>query len=206
MKRFFDREDTKWKRLHGCLHLYGLPSAEAPVRDAFSRTAARLEQIPGLGVQPVDYLHATVQRFDAFTEDLGSAAWAEFLARLRAELASIEPLELNFAAPFAAEYAVEAVGEPTGQWASLISLVSSAATECGLADQLTEPPYGPHYSLAYCIAETPSEPIASILQQYGEATRFTMDAVALVSVAQSPVTGIFSFEVLESMPLARAPW
>lgn len=203
MQRFFDRPDTRWREPSGCLHLYALPTERAAARADFTRAAAALAHLPGLGAQPVEYMHVTVQRFDAYVADLGDERWQHAWRTLGDTLTDHRPFELSFAPPRAGTHAVEAVAEVTDDWSRLGGDIRSAMTSCGLRHALTPAPYAPHYTLAYCVAPTADEDVHAALADAGTTTRLTVDRLCLVSVDQDPDGGVFRFETLKEWRLGR---
>lgn len=201
MRRFFEREDTRWSRDDGALHVYIVPGVGALPQGVVC-THAALAQLPGLTVQPPEFLHCTVQRFDAHIEVLREAWWQEFRRAVKSGVKEMEPFRLHFAAPTAEAEAVEAVGVPNREWQQLLSCVRGAAAESGVGKALTEPPYGPHYTLAYCTGETDDREINSVLDKVGEPSSIEVDTISLVSVTQRPDVGIFEFETLDRWSLA----
>lgn len=203
MQRFFDRPDTRWREPSGCLHLYALPSERATARADFTRAAAALAHVPGLGAQPVEYMHVTVQRLDAFVADLPDERWQRAWRALEHALEAHRPFELTFAPPRAGTHAVEAVAEVTDEWSRLAGDVRGAVASSGLDHTLTPAPHAPHYTLAYCVAPTDDEAVHAALADAATATRIEVDRLCLVSVDQDPDHGVFRFETLREWRLGR---
>ncbi|MEV7972600.1 2'-5' RNA ligase family protein [Cellulomonas sp. NPDC089187] len=202
MRRFFDRADTQWRMPQDCLHIYALPAPDDPARDDYRRMAAALAQIPGMGDQPVDYMHATVQRYDAFAAELADPRWQDALARMERVAAGYAPLDLVFGSPQVRSHAVEAVGELSAQWTALTAELRTAVSDAGLGSTVTEAPYAPHYTVAYCLAPTPDEVVARALAPVATATSFRVDRLSLVAVTPDQATGSFGFHCLREWKLA----
>nr|WP_297429527.1 2'-5' RNA ligase family protein [uncultured Actinotalea sp.] len=200
MQRFFDRPDTHWRQPGGCLHLYALPAPGAAVLEAFTEAASALEALPGLGIQPRRYMHVTVQRLDAFVPENEDERWGRAWQSLEEVLVEHRPFELHFAPPRAGTHAVEAVAQPTDRWDRLGNDVRGALASAGLAHVLAPPPYAPHYTLAYCVADTPDEEVREALAG-ATATSLTVDRLSLVAVDQDRDSGVFRFETLSEWGL-----
>lgn len=201
MLRFFDLPTTQWTRLTGCLHIYALPAALAPIRREFGEMVAGLDGLPGLGLQPERFMHVTIQRLDSYEPDLASPRWRQLLATLPEVLLEHSPFEVNFAAPGARSHAVEAIGPVTREWTSLLDDIRAVFVQCGLADVLTPPPPAPHFSLAYSLTDLDDEVVAAALAPIARQTSFEVDTVALVAVDQDQDAGIFAFDPFSTWPL-----
>lgn len=207
MHRFFDLPNTQWRRMTGCLHLYAWPDLGAPIREDFARMSASLEHIPTLGLQPEEFMHVTVQRFDAFESDLGMAPWRALVDALPEVVAEHRPFTLEFAAPRAMSHAVEAIGAVTPEWTALMSDLHATVEECSLSGTLTDPPPAPHFTVAYGLADTDSALVDAALARAAMPTSFELNRVTLVSVDQDQQAGTFAFRPLATWSLGtqRAP-
>jgi 2'-5' RNA ligase len=203
VERFFDRPDTHWRRRTECLHVYAVPSPASSVRKAFDTMASRLSKEPGLGHQPGEHVHMTVQRLDAFRPELDKAALDTLAELLTDAAASIQPFELEFDAPIVTSHAIQAIATTTDSWRHLTAVVRSAVGHAGLADALTEPPSAPHFTLAYATAHRVDDEIAPIVRSVGVPSVAEVRSVCLVSVDQDPERGAFTFVVLQEFPLGR---
>ncbi|MFT4134932.1 2'-5' RNA ligase family protein [Microbacterium sp.] len=201
MRRFFDRDDTKWRRLDGALHFYVCPPPGDALFAAYEAAARSLEPIEELAVQPAEYLHMTMQRLDAYPDEIGGDAWATALGRIGESVAALEPFDVEFEAPRANTHAVEAVGAPSASWAALLDGLRRAFLSAGLGDVLMAPPYGPHYTVAYCLDDTAAEPVSRALQRAARRSSMRVDRVSLVAVDQRPEQGIFTFDTLREWTL-----
>lgn len=200
MRRFFDRPDTHWPSLCGALHFYALPPAGGTLLAAHDRVGRALGAHPGLAVQPAEYVHMTLQRLDAYRNQLDES-WARAERHLAEVLARSAPFRVTFAAPAPHGEAVEAIGEPNPDWERLVGVLRGALTASGLGGLLTPAPYGPHYTSAYCVADTDDQDVVRTLAGVGEPTEFVVDEVALVAVDQHPDEGVFTFETLQRWSL-----
>jgi len=80
----------------------------------------------------------------------------------------------------------------------------AACAQAGLADALTEPPFGPHFTLAYCTTASDEETdrqLAAALSAACPTSIFTIDRISLVSVEQRRDEGIFAFDTLAEWEL-----
>lgn len=202
MQRFFDRPDTRWRRLEGALHFYLLPHRDDSALSTHDEAVGRLGDLPGVAIQPGPYLHVTLQRLDAYEDELGAPRWEGLLSDLGARLAGLDPFVLRFAAPAVRERAVEVLGTEDASWRRLVGTLRTALCEHGLEDVLTAPPFGPHYTLAYCTAPVEDEDVRRALGP-ARTTEITVDEVALVAVDQHPETGVFTFATRRSWTLGH---
>lgn len=203
MRRFFDRPDTRWRSLTNCLHIYAVPGADAGLRDDFVEMATALAAVPGLGHQDVEHVHMTVQRLDAFVDEVAPDVMATLLVGLDAAARAVEPFELVFRSPEITSHAIQSIGPPNASWHAVTAGIRSAVERAGLAEALTLPPPAPHFTLAYGIAEVPDEDIVPTLKALGRPTRALVDTVSLVAVDQDPFGGAFRFSVLREFSLGR---
>lgn len=204
MKRFFDRPDTKWRNLSGALHLYALPDETDPVLSRLSQEDARVGQWPGLSLQPPRFIHMTMQRLDLYREDLDQVAWERMLESLGRVSSSIDPFSIHFARPCIRDTAVEALGEPVAQWQKAVAAIRGALCSAGLESALTDEPFGPHYTFAYCRKDTSSSQdvrLAEDLERNCEPHTWQVNTIYLVAVKQYLDEGVFRFERLHCWPL-----
>jgi hypothetical protein len=198
---FFDRPDTHWRAPQRCLHVYALPAEGAGIRTDFEAISSALIGIPSLARQPNQYLHATVQRLDAFEEEVAGGAGIALADALESAVTAHLPFELEFAPPVAGTHAVEAIGTAGWEWRSLTESVRAAITDVGLASALTPPPAAPHYSVAYCRTAVADREVADALAIVERPSRFTVESLALVSVDKDVEAGGVRFRVLRELPL-----
>lgn len=202
MERFFHRPDTHWRRLSGALHFYVNPPLDGELIATHHRVGATLERFPGLAVQPGEYVHMTLQRLDAYEDELDPEAWAAFERRLGERLAQRGAFTVEYAPATPNGHAVEAMGAPTPAWRELVDDIRDELAAAGFGEVLTPAPYGPHYTHAYCVADTDDDDVRLALREAGEdRTGMLVDEVALVAVDQHPDDGTFTFDTLTRWPL-----
>ena len=201
MQRFFDRQETKWRAMDGCLHIYAFPAHESNIRKTFARMARPLEPFPGLSPQPPEYLHATVQRFDAFLPDLEDDRWKTISSMMPSIVKEHAPFTLNFGKPSVQSHAIEAIAHRAHAWDKLVEDIRRCVETTGLEETLTPAPHAPHLTLAYCTAPTPDSEIERALAPTAVSTRFHVDHVALVSVDQDVNAGVYRFQTITEWPL-----
>jgi len=203
MKRFFDQPITKWRQLERCLHFYALPVGESTIIEGTRRPAAALGKLPGIGIQPPQYLHVTLQRLDAYEEDLSSPQWRRLLNDAPVEMRAHESFNLRFEPPKPLSHAIEAVAHGGHEWSSLLTRLRRLTLTAGLPlSTLTPIPPAPHFTLAYCTDDREDEDAVESLNLSGAGpTMMRIEEVALVSVTQRPDAGVFTFDVLERWPL-----
>ncbi len=209
MRRFFDQHTTRWRKLTGALHLYVCPPPDDHLFDTFRREAAALTPFHQLAIQPERFVHMTLQRLDAYREELEPHDLARLGASLGDELGELESFQVTYAGATVRERAVEAIGQPSDQWADLVWHIQRAVDVAGLGHTLAEPPFGPHYTLAYCVEDVLDSDIETRLAAVATSTTMAVDKVTLVAVDQHPDKGIFTFDTLAQWPLrstvARQP-
>ena len=203
MQRFFDRADTEWRRPSGCLHFYALPAAGEPLRRDFRSASSALSAVSGLGRMPEAYLHVTVQRLDAYADDLADPRWQAFLEALGPVLQLLPEFEIRFAPPTVRSHAVEAVGGLSLQWSALVATIRQTLADAGLRQVLTASPYAPHYTVSYCVEETDDAVIRQRLEPAAKPSAMRLSTVSLVAVDQDREAGVFSFETVRDWALGH---
>lgn len=198
MQAFFDRPDTTWRYPERCLHIYALPAAQSPVHGQFAAISGLLEGLPQLARQPSEFLHATVQRLDAFEHEVDTALLGDVLDRA---VRSHAAFPVQFAPPVPGTHAVEVWGSPILEWRSLTAAVRAAVTDAGLGSALTPPPVAPHVSIAYCRAAVADSEVAAALKAADRPTSFTVRSLSLVSVDQDRLGSGITFRVLREVEL-----
>lgn len=201
MRPFFDQHSTRWRSLTGALHLYACPQSDDPLLRTYRKEADALSSFDGLKVQPERYVHMTLQRLDAYREQIDPERLSQLTACLAQELPTLSPFVVSFAGASARPHAVEAVGEPSDPWVELVESIRGAVERAGLGSTLTESPYGPHYTVAYCVADTADSSIEAALAPVAARTTMKIDRVSLVAVDQLPDQGIFTFDTMAEWPL-----
>lgn len=206
MKRFFDRPDTHWRNLSGALHVYALPDANSYLVKEARETASWLNGAVELAVQPVDYLHMTIQRLDLYREEIPSEIWDELTNHLAMSVADIESFDVEYAPATVRAGAIEAVSDENPSWKRLVDAVRESFCNVGLKHALVDPPFGPHYTVAYCVQDTDAQRDDELCQLLVDApaTSMRVSSVDLVAVDQSPEEGVFRFSSLMHWPLRGA--
>ncbi|WP_368498297.1 hypothetical protein [Herbiconiux sp. A18JL235] len=203
MQRFFDRADTEWRRPSGCLHFYALPAEGEQLRRDFRSVSSALSTVPGLGRMPEEYLHVTVQRLDAYADDLDDPEWVSTLDSLGPALGLLPGFEVRFAPPTVRSHAVEAVGGLSLHWSALVATIRQTLADAGLRQTLTASPYAPHYTVSYCIEETDDAVIRHHLSPAAKPTAMGLSSVSLVAVDQDREAGVFRFETIREWALGH---
>ena len=120
MRRFFDREDTRWRRGNGALHFYLAPPEDSPLWDLVREAEKPLSAFPQIGIQPPECIHVTVQRLDLYRDEISDAQWEKLRSQMDPRMAQIDPFTLTFAPPAVQERAVEVIS-PENRRSDLIS-------------------------------------------------------------------------------------
>ena len=109
MRRFFDREDTRWRRGNGALHFYLAPPEDSPLWDLVREAEKPLSALPQIGIQPPECIHVTVQRLDLYRDEISDAQWEKLRSQMDRRMAQIDPFTLTFSPPAVQERAVEVI-------------------------------------------------------------------------------------------------
>lgn len=201
MKCFFDRKDTKWRSLNGAIHVYIAIEPRNDLAQDLTNFSRGICGDKKIAIQPLRFLHMTVQRLDLYADELSEYQFEGFINNLRRKTKSIKPFTVDCEKPKVRLEAIEAVGENCKQWEDLVAAIREGVVESGLGNALTEPPFAPHFTLAYCIEDTSPEEdeyIESLLKHFrGEKVK--VNGVDLVAVTQDREAGVFEFETLERL-------
>lgn len=203
MKCFFDRNDTKWKYLHGALHVYVVLRENSQVCQNTVKNCEKIADKKFIAMQPCKYLHMTIQRLDLYEQDLSTRQLQLIINKLRNVAESTGAFTVQCKKPAVRDEAVEAVGEENHQWNNLVEKVRNAFSEAGFGVALTDPPFGPHYTVAYCVRDTlPEEDVqlSSTLADFSQ-NDVSVDSIDLVSVTQNIRAGVFEFKSLAHLEL-----
>lgn len=195
MKRFFDRKDTNWKSLIGALHVYVVLKSNSNIVKKTISISESIKYNKSIAIQPEEYLHMTVQRLDLYKDDLSDEKLRVLIENLRNVTNLITPFNVEFEKPAVRNEAIEVISKKNEQWDNLVDMVRNAICESGLSDYLTDPPFGPHYTVAYCVKNTePNEDktLKSVLDNFSNYD-FEISSIDLVAVNQKPYDGIFEF-------------
>ncbi|MFT3889347.1 MAG: hypothetical protein QM713_14460 [Arachnia sp.] len=201
---FFATTVDDWTDPSGQLHAYLVPCA-----DVHLRLTPALDTLRGLGFlapQPIEALHATVQRFPFLVGDLDDAA----LARLRAagERAGVglAPVRFAFGAPGPAGDAVIVRAESGEPWERITGAVRQIAEEALGPEALHYGlPFGPHMTLAYATATGDDATVTAALAADERATvplgEVEFTEIAWCAVHQNRAVGTYTFDTLFVTPL-----
>lgn len=205
MRRFFGRPDTRWRHQDGALHLYALPEHDKKLIQTVSNVDDMLRLFPQVAIQPLDYIHMTLQRLDLYRDEIEDDQWEFLTNQLGIGIGRLQSFQEGFIQPCVHCAAVEVVGKSRGEWQILVDCIREAFRASGLSIALTDQPFGPHYTLAYCVRDTDKATDRRIqheLDQVSTETCMCIKRVWLVSVCQSPQEGVFRFRRLMQWPLA----
>lgn len=209
MDSFFTRFDgATWGR-PGRLHVYAV--ASDTLREVVARYHAALDgvaQAQGLGLQPPEFVHFTVQMLRVHRDDLAPDQLGALVDKLAAALAEHEPLTLRVGPPAASQHAVELWVDPAADepWGELVAATRRAAATV-LGEDALPPLAGnatPHTSLGYGIGPGDSGVITSALKALRPRPGLIdvpVQQVYLVSVRQLPEQGRYVWETLAELPL-----
>ena len=202
---FFATTVDDWTDPAGMLHAYLVPDATTLGR--LAPVVAAISQLDYLAPQPIDALHATIQRFPFLIRDLDGAALGRLRGIATDDGTRLAPVRLRFDAPAPVVNAVliRAVGDD--QWAGLLRVVRGAATAAlGPRAEHYGPPFGPHITLAYATATGDDGEIASALAADSSTAapvgEMVFREIAWCAVHQNREAGTYTFETLFATPLS----
>ncbi|KGI79342.1 hypothetical protein IL38_23840 [Actinopolyspora erythraea] len=189
--------------------MYALPSPE--VRETarqYHEAVADAAAEHGLGLQPLDYLHATVQMLRVATSEIGQPELDNLTSALRAGVAKQPPLVLQVGPPQVTRSAMEMWVSPETDesWRGLVETVRGAV-QTSLGDDAL-PPLGsnavPHLSLGYGYGDGDSGALASALRDVrAPLARMPVTSLSLLAVTQHPEAGQLSWTPVATLPLAN---
>ena len=105
----------------------------------------------------------TVQRLDLYRDEISDAQWEKLRSQMDRRMAQIDPFTLTFAPTAVQEWAVEVISPENPSFTRLIDAVRDSIVDAGLGEALTDPPFGPHFSLAYAVAGRVAKRIGRLL-------------------------------------------
>ena len=201
---FFATTADDWTDPTGQLHAYLVP--DAATRERLARAVAAVAGLGYLAPQPVDGLHATVQRFPFLIGELGEAALARLRESAAASAAGLPPVRLGFGEVVPTVNSVLVLATPDDQWAAVVNLArTTAAAALGDAALHYQPPFGPHITIAYATGDGDDDEVLAALAENGEigpAGEMVFTDLAWCAVHQNKVEGTYTFETLFTTPLA----
>lgn len=203
MQNFFRHEIvTSWAQPRDSLHVYALP--DPALRAALAPFQRVVAGFPACGVQPPEFLHATVSRLPAFRTDLSAAQLEALSAAITAAVRTIAPFTVELARPEADENSASVGGVAGPPWQALVDGVRAAATEV-LDGELPQPPHRPHVSLGYGVGDGSTAQLRRLLDAVPDPGPLLLhvDAVHLLAVHQNPDAGTFTWDPIDVRPLAR---
>ena len=205
VKDFFTTTTNDWTHPSGMLHAYIVPQGTAKGRLAAATESIRA--LPFLAPQPVDGLHGTVQRFPFLLKDLDAGALERLREAAAGTAGKLAPLRLAFGRPCAMNNSVIVTADAADpSWLALVQATRDAA-EAALGPEALEytPPFGPHMTLAYAIADGPDDQIEEAVYPGGDAAgpigEVVFDQLAWCAVHQNKAEGTYTFETVFSSPL-----
>ncbi|MGI8307159.1 NUDIX domain-containing protein [Saccharopolyspora hattusasensis] len=209
MRDFFRRHGSATWGRQDRLHVYALPTE--PLRravDQYHRALVGLAAEHGLGLQPRENVHFTVQMLHCYLDEMSQPQLDSLVERLRAELRSVEPITLQVGPPVPSTHAVELHVSPhaDNEWRGLVSATRRAAGAALGDDALPAlgPNAIPHASIGYGISRGDSGVLASALKQ----VRFPeievpVTEVHLLAVTQHPDKGRFTWDSVATIALGE---
>lgn len=201
MRSIFEPLRSGWDSLTGSVHVYALPGWDSrvvqPWQDAIERTGV-------CAVQPVPFLHATIQRTPVFLPAERPEELEHFSAALTRIADARSALEIVLRRPQVMTTAVCASGDPTRDWDSLVAEVGAAIDDCFPGRPLPAGPHAPHVSLGYARQESDDIPLRAafdVLAGTPWTPTLTVDALHLLAVDANEAAGTFTWTSLSVHPL-----
>ncbi|MEV5542063.1 2'-5' RNA ligase family protein [Saccharopolyspora shandongensis] len=210
MDCFFERFPGATWEIQERLHVYALPNQK--VRDVVTEYHTLLGDDPisqyGLGLQPADFLHFTVQMLRKHRSEVTQPDLDELVTHLAKQLRHVDPITLQVGPPQAGVHAVELWIAPDADevWGELVGHTRTAVTNVFGPDAL--PPLGPnavpHTSLGYGVRPGDSGAITNAIKQIRRPlVEVTVDQIHLLAVTQHPARGCFTWEPIAAIPLGH---
>ena len=206
MQSFFTRRpDATWTQQKR-LHVYLLPhdDAVAAVAAAYQNrlderlVSGRLSRIPRR------WLHMSVEKLNVHLDDLREAERAALIENLRAQLATVPEFVLQIGPHLVSAHALELDAWPDEPWHRLRQAVRDGAT-AALGKDAIAPMSGlgrPHITLGYATGEIDLESHFGALNHVRGRASTTVDTAHLVAVDQHPDRGLYTWDLIDVMPLA----
>lgn len=208
MRDFFRRfPGAIWDRQQR-LHVYALPTDDLrQVVEQYHAAIADIAAEHGLGLQPPQWLHLTVQMFHTTLADIPPQRLDELVDKLTAATTPLPRMQLRIGVPQVGAHSVELAVEPTAddQWSRTVHAVRDAADAVLGSDAL--PDLGsnrvPHTSIGYGIGNGDSGELMSALKRIRlPPVAVDIDELHLVAVHQHPDRGCYTWDYLAKLPLA----
>lgn len=201
---FFATTADDWTDPTGQLHAYLVP--DAATRERLARAVAAVAHLGYLAPQPIDGLHATVQRFPFLIGELDEATLTQLQESAAASAAGLSPVRLGFGEVVPTVNSVLTLATPDDQWAAVVDLArTAAAAALGDAALHYQPPFGPHITIAYATGEGADSDVVAALADAGAdgpAGEIVFTELAWCAVHQNKAEGTYTFETLFATPLA----
>lgn len=201
MRSIFEPLRTSWDSLAGSVHVYALPGWDAavvqPWHDAISRTGVCV-------VQPVPFLHATVQRTPVFLPTPRPGALDRFATALTSIARGRAAFAVPLRRPAVMSTAVCATGDRTPEWHAIVTEIRAASAAAFPGRPMPAGPHAPHVSLGYARAEADDAPLASAfaaLDNVPWTGSLAVGALHLLSVDADEDAGTFTWTSLSVHPL-----
>ena len=186
----------------GKLHVYALPDDE--LRDELLGYQTILDGVDYCRPQPRDYLHATVQSYPVFRQQVRGARLDALQDGLAQFTATLAPFTLRFGGPVVHKRAITADAEGIESWEQLVAGIRRAATSTVCTeDDLDKAPFRPHMSLGYAKADGSTAELKQALAALGRPLdrELVVDQVHLLAVDMHPDEGRFDWEPVASYKL-----
>ncbi|WP_344686406.1 2'-5' RNA ligase family protein, partial [Saccharopolyspora taberi] len=165
----------------------------------------------GLGTQPLEFLHFTVQMLRVHRSEVSDGEIDELVDHLTKQVRKVAPFSLRVGPPQAGVHAVEMWVEPDAnglnpQWTNLVEHTRTAASSVFGPDAL--PPLGPnatpHTSLGYGVTNGDSGVLTSALKRTRQPlVEVPVEQVHLLAVTQRPEQGQFVWDSLATIELGQ---
>lgn len=186
----------------GKLHVYALPDDR--LRDELVGYQPILDGVDYCRPQPRDFLHATVQSYPVYRDQLPADRLASLQDALARFTATQPSFTLRFGGPVVHKRAITADAEKIDPWERLVAGIRAAATATVCSDDdLDGPPFRPHISLGYARATGSAADLTAALDQLDRPLdrELVVDQVHLLAVNMHPAEGRFDWEPVASYKL-----
>jgi len=174
---------------------------QAALRKVVGAYQARLAELPGLDVVPVQWLHLTMQPV-GFVDEVGAGNTERIVAAVRRRCAKLAPLTLTLGPAVLQEEGVWLRVRPSEPVRRVRAAVRAGIAEvwgvAGVPEAAGD--YTPHLSLAYSDTDGPDEPYAAALAEAGQRSA-TVEIGAVQAISLGRDTHLYQWATVATVPL-----
>ncbi|WP_433531329.1 2'-5' RNA ligase family protein [Micromonospora sp. CA-263727] len=186
------------------LHIYLVPPPSVGVMASAFQDLLAARGVPHLSRQPVQWLHATVARFNRCLADLTGADVAALCEALRLSITEVPAFRWQIGPALASLHSITLDAAPDQPWRDLREVVRATAVEV-LGEDVVAPltgPGRPHVTVSFCTGPVAIEPhLGALAHVRAGRAQWQVSTAHLVAVHQHADAGTYSWESIASFPL-----